>query len=103
MLDIFLHSSFPGLPLPLVYGLLEDTPVGGLLLISLGDLQLKPLPLQVMKLKPREESDLCKVTQVKGTPAPNPLQASPTMTAGELQVPHLLSHNILYTHTQQKL
>lgn len=46
----------------------------------------------MMKLRPREGWNLCKITQqVRGSPAPNPLWANATMTIGSCRVPSLLS------------
>ena len=59
------------------------------------------------KRRPRERQDLCKVTQqVRGTPAPNPLQVTPTSTVGSYRLPSLLSiytcaHTYTHTHTRR--
>lgn len=67
MLDIFLHSSFPGLTLPLVAASWKRALADRLPLSSLRDLLPKPLPWQVMKLSP-EKNGTCAKSSSKGTP-----------------------------------
>lgn len=102
--DLFAVKTFPSPPWPLKCSAFFCIPpslawsfsysltpwkralVDWLRLISLGDLMPKPLTGQMMKLRLREDASSHK-------PGPAPAAIS-TVTAGEVQVPSLLCHDI---------